>query len=487
MLASCRHRHLALTLATALLFLGIGSVTEASETGRPTETSERPNVVLIVADDLGWKDLGCYGSSFYETPHLDSLSSQGLRFTDAYSCGPNCAPTRACLMSGRYTPVHGIYTVGSGARGKSKFRRLTPPENQTVLHRDFVTLGELFRDAGYATAHFGKWHLGEPGSGGPTEQGFEKNVGGNKAGHPKSYFSPYRNPNLADGPKGENLTDRLSMEVVQFIRDHQDEAFFAYVPYYAVHTPIQAKASLTEKYRDKEATEGQSNPKYAAMVETMDTGIGTILSTLDELEIADNTLVIFTSDNGGLGGYHAAGIDGGQEITSQAPLRGGKGMLYEGGIRVPLIMRWPGKIEADATRSTIVNSVDFLPTLCAAAGITDLPPHDGRDISACFSEEGESVQRSIFWHFPGYLEAGGGRGTWRTTPGGAIREGQWKLIQFFEDDRVELYDLAQDIGEQNNLAEQHPDIRDRMLKSLQQWRQDLKAPMPTPNDGYQGR
>ncbi len=456
-----------------LLVLSLAPVATAEE--------KQPNIILIVADDLGWTDLGCFGSKYYRTPNLDKLRKQGMQFTNAYTAGPNCAPTRACLMSGLYSPRHGVYTVGSGARGREKFRKLIPAPNNTTLAPSFVTVAELLKAAGYVTAHFGKWHLGSPGKAGPKEQGFDENYGGNHSGSPRGgYFSPYRNPQLPNGPKGENLTDRLSADAVKFIQKHQKQPFFMYMAYYAVHTPIQAKADLTAKYEKRKANKYHNNPKYAAMIETMDTGIGRILDTLDELKLADDTIVIFYSDNGGVGGYRMAGVIAG-EITSQFPLRGGKGMLYEGGVRVPMIVRWPKHTPPNSTNDTPIISVDFLPTL-AEIGKTKKPKRtDGVSLVNLFKSPKAKLPRdTLYWHFPGYLQGNQKKGAWRTTPAGSIRKGHWKLLEFFETGRLELYNLKDDISQKKDLAKTNPARRDELHKLLVQWRKDTKAPMPQP-------
>ena len=439
---------------------------------------ERPNVVLIMADDLGWTDLGCFGSTYYETPHLDRLQSQGLKFTSAYTCGPNCAPTRACLISGLYTPRHGVYTVKTGARGEERFRKLIPVENNATLELKFATIAEVLKQAGYSTAHFGKWHLGDLAHAGPKQQGFDHVVDGNP-GVRGGYFSPYKNPYLSEGPRGENITDRLSDEAVQYIMKHRDESFFVYLPYHAVHSPWQGKKELVEKYKHHPPVGGHRNPTYAAMIETLDTGVGRILETLDILDLTDNTLVIFYSDNGGVGGYREAGVRGGKNITSQAPLRGGKGMLYEGGIRVPMIVRWPGVVEPGSTCDTPITSVDFLPTLAEIAGAKASKEQDG--VSFVGLLKGNAIDRdAIYWHFPGYLQASEEEGTWRTTPCGAIRSGPWKLIEFFEDGETELYNVQNDIGETKNLTDQFPEKVAELHAKLQAWRAKVQAPMPKP-------
>lgn len=432
------------------------------------EAARRPNIVFILIDDLGWRDVGFMGSTFYETPNIDRLAAQSMVFTSAYTNGPNCAPTRASLMSGQYSPRHGVYTVGSSKRGKSRFRKLVPTPNKTVLDDSIVTLAESLKAAGYATASIGKWHLGPD----PRDQGFDLNVGGNRRGSPGrgGYFSPYRNPDLKDGPEGEYLTDRLTDEALRFIEQNRARPFFLYLPHYGVHSPIQAKPELTAKYRDKPASGGQDNAKYAAMIESVDQSVGRLLKKLDELQLADNTLVVLTSDNGGVGG-----------TTSMAPLRGAKGMLYEGGVRVPLIVRWPGHAKPGSRCDAPVISIDFYPTLLeiAAAPSPD-QPLDGESLIPLLNQTGKLQRDAIYWHFPAYLQAyQGGKGHWRTTPAGAMRQGDWKLIEFFEDGRLELYNLADDPGERRDLAEQMPERTQQMREQLQAWRAKLHAPVPT--------
>ena len=455
----------------------------------PPALSAPPHIVLIVADDLGFSDLACFGSGYYRTPHLDRLAASGMKFTATYTCGPNCAPTRACLMSGQYSPRHGIYTVGSGARGQARLRKLVPAKNTTVLDSKIVTLAETLQAVGYSTAHFGKWHLGPPPTAGPRQQGFDINFGGNRTGSPRGgYFSPYRNPQLTDGPTGEHLTDRLSSEAANVIRQHvrqsSEKPLFIYLPFYAVHTPIQAKPRLAAEYAKRETAGGHKNAKYAAMVETMDAGVGRVLAALDEMRIADNTLVIFTSDNGGLGGYTSADRQLPNGITDNAPLKGGKGMLYEGGIRVPMIVRWPGHTRPGSSCPTPVITVDFYPTLAeiASASLPAGQPRDGVSITGLFRGK-DLPQRPLFWHFPGYLQAYGRRGAWRTTPAAAVRLGDWKLIEFFEDGRRELYHTGRDIGETTNLVDSEPQVAARLFELMTDWRKRIKAPMPTKKDG----
>jgi arylsulfatase A-like enzyme len=319
---------------------------------------------------------------------------------------------------------------------------------------------------------------------GPRQQGFDINFGGNRTGSPRGgYFSPYRNPQLENGPQGEHLTDRLSTEAANVIRGHvrthPNKPLFIYLPFYAVHTPIQAKPALAAEYAKLPTVAGHNNPKYAAMVETMDSGVGRVLSALDEMKITEQTLVIFTSDNGGLGGYRSANKQLPNGITDNAPLKGGKGMLYEGGIRVPMIARWPGHTRPGSITRTPVITVDFLPTLAEVAEAR-LPRKQIRDgISFVDLLDGKELpERSLFWHFPGYLEAYGRRGHWRTTPASAIRQGDWKLIEFFEDDRLELFHTGRDIGETRNLADDEPEVTKRLHALMVDWRTRVKAPMP---------
>ncbi len=461
----------------------IGTLSAADLPSRDNPApSAKPNIVLIVADDLGWTDLHCFGSGYYQTPNINRLCAQGMKFTSAYAC-PNCAPTRAQLMSGQYPPRTGVYTVASGARGRAENRKLIPVKNNTTLAPAVVTLAETLKSAGYTTSHLGKWHLGRPGVAGPREQGFDDNVGGNQTGQPAGgYFSPYHNHQLPDGPKGENLTDRLSREAVDLIRRHRAGPFFIYMPFYAVHQPLQAKPDVTRKYEQIKPIRGHHNPTYAAMIQTMDEGVGRILAALDEFQLAQRTLVIFISDNGGVGGYASIGLPNNANITDNAPLRGGKGCLYEGGVRVPMIVRWPGVTRPGAVCGTPVDVIDFYPTLVRIAGAT-LParqPLDGVDITPLF--QGHTISpRALYWHFPGYLEAYG-PGNWRTTPAGAIRDGDFKLLEFFEDHHVELYNLSDDLSEERDLAASNPEKAHELQAKLEAWRQSMHAPMPEPKE-----
>ncbi len=432
-----------------------------------------PNVVLIVADDLGWTDLACYGSDYHRTPHLDALAARGMRFTAAYA-SPNCAPTRACLMTGQYTPRHGIYTVNTGARGRAAHRRLILAETRTQLPPELPTWADLLAEAGYFLGHIGKWHLGDPPTHGPEQHGFHVNVAGFRVGTPPGgYFPPYRNPYLEDGPAEEYLTDRLVDEAIAQIHQHRKRPFVIYLPHYAPHTPIQAPPELEKDYQDRPAGQHHQHAAYAAMIDSVDQGVGRILATLKDLELDQKTVVMFYSDNGG----H-------QRFTSAHPLRGGKGMLYEGGVRVPLIVHWPGVTEPGSVCDEPVQHVDFFPTFLEIAGVESPADHpvDGLSFVPLLRSGGRGRldREAIFWHFPGYLQGYLPGQRWRTTPAAAMRAGDWKLLEFFEDGRLELYHLADDLGEQQDLSDQHPQKRDALHAKMLQWRQELNAPMPEP-------
>ena len=454
-----------------LAAVAISGCTSGACQSRGLGAGNKPNFVFILIDDLGWKDLSCMGSRYYETPNIDRLASQGVIFTSAYTNGPNCAPTRASIISGQYTPRHGVYTVGSSERGKAHLRKLIPIENKTALDPAIVTIADALKAAGYVTASIGKWHLGNGAKTGPEGQGFDINIAGNRRGSPRGYFSPYNLENLADGPEGEYLTDRLTEEALRFIKTNRNRPFFLYLPHYAVHTPIQAKKETIQKYENKKASAGQNNPTYAAMIESVDQGVGRIMDRLDQLGLTDNTVVFFFSDNGGVAG-----------ITSMNPIRGGKGMLYEGGIRVPLIVRWPGRAKKGSLCKTPVIGIDFYPTILEMAGVPEPQGHilDGVSIVPVL-KGGKSLERqAIFWHFPAYLQANyGWKGTWRTTPAGAVRSRDWKLIEFFEDGKLELYNLKNDIAEQENLAPKMPDKTRQLHQLLRNWRTSINAPVPT--------
>jgi arylsulfatase A-like enzyme len=435
--------------------------------------SRRPNIVFILADDLGWTDLGCQGSKYYETPNIDQLAMDGVRFTDGYTCGPNCQPTRAALMSGQYGPRTGVYTVGGTDRFDTSKRPLIPVENVTQLPLDRPTVADAMKKAGYATAMYGKWHLGQAGKHHPAQRGFDDAIVSMG-----KHFDFVTQPKV-DYPQGIYLADWLTDKSLEFIEKNKDRPFFLYLPHFGVHSPHEAKKELIERFKNKPAVGGHKDPTYAAMIASVDESVGRIVKKLDELKLSENTLVIFSSDNGGVGGYVEAGINAREGITSNAPLHGGKGMLYEGGIRVPWIARWPGRIQPGRTCAEPILSVDLFPTFLELAGAR---PEKGQVLDGVsftpllFGGSTRLDRKALFWHFPGYL--GSGKDIWRTTPAGAVRSGDWKLIEFFEDGKLELYNLKDDIGEKKDLAKDNTAKRDELHKLLQDWRDAVHAPMP---------
>ena len=439
--------------------------------------TNKPNVVFILADDLGYTDVACYGSKYYETPNIDRLASRGKRFTSGYTCGPNCQPTRAALMSGQYGPRTGVYTVGGINRFNWQGRPLRPVDNVTELPLDRVTLADSFKKAGYATAMFGKWHLGNSPEHHPGKRGFDEAIVSNGR-----HFDFATSPKV-DYPQGAYLADFLTDKAVDFIRRHKDESFFLYLPHFGVHSPHEAKQELIDKFKAKSPAGGHKNPTYAAMIASVDESVGRITAMLDELKLAENTLVVFASDNGGVGGYERAGVKKAGGITDNQPLRGGKGMLYEGGIRVPYIFAWPGKIEAGTTSDRPINSVDLYPTLLEING-AERPTQRLDGLSYLSELKGggaqQAARRPLFWHFPGYL--GAGEDSWRTTPVSVIRDGDWKLLEFLEDRHLELYNLRDDLSETKDLAASMPDKTKQLHGQLVAWRNEIDAPMPKPND-----
>lgn len=442
----------------------------------PLYAQQQPNIIVIMADDLGWSDLGIMGSDYYETPHIDRLASQGTLFTNAYAGAANSAPSRACFITGKYTPRHGVFTVSPADRGDKTKRKLLSSSNNEDVDASFVTVAEALQQLGYNCAHIGKWHLGDDKAGtGPLSQGFNLNIGGDRSGSPYSYFFPYCNKSkskchvgLDQGRCGEYLTDRLSEESIRFISDHHkgNKPFFLYLAHYAVHKPLKAPDNLIDKYSKKKAGKHHQNPVYAAMIESLDQSVGKICHALDSLKITDNTLLVFCSDNGGS-----------EPVTDNYPLRGGKGMPYEGGIRVPLIMKWPGKIPQKAVSNIPVTSVDLYPTLISAANGMPSFDLDGENILLLSKAK---VDRPLFWHFPAYLESYE-RSTdcpFRATPYSIIRLQNWKLIYYYEDQSVELFDLQKDSCEKQDLSKQNPTKRKELYSKLMSWLKETKAPIP---------
>ena len=447
-----------------------------------------PNFVFILVDDLGWADCGCYGSTFHETPNIDALAKRGVRFTNAYAAAPVCTATRASIMTGKW-PAR-LHNTGANLppipapdgrypspdRKGPPWAELVVPRPNGILHLGEVTIAEALKSHGYATASIGKWHLGEEAEY-PEYQGFDFNVGGFNKGSTSSHFSPYGIPTLADGPEGEYLADRLTREAESFIEQHRDAPFFLYLSHYAVHTPIEAKEGYVEYFEPKaDPDEGQRNPEYAAMIRSVDDSVGRIAAKLEALDIAENTVVIVMSDNGGM-----PCTPGDELLTSNAPLRAGKGSLYEGGIRTPMIVVWPGETQQGGTCDTAVSSVDFYPTMLEMAGLADVPRHESDGISFVPALKGETLARdTLFWHFPSYVK---GFPEYFTSPCAAIRQGDLKLIKFFEG-RAELYDLAADLGETNDLADVRPEAARTMEAELDAWLEEIQAQMPVPNPAY---
>jgi arylsulfatase A-like enzyme len=456
--------------------------------------STKPNIIFILADDLGWTDTATYGSRYYETPNIDRMAAQGMKFTAYHHC-QNCQPTRAALMSGQYPPRTGVYTVGSINRFNWQSRPLRPVDNVTSLPLDRITIAQSLKKAGYATAMFGKWHLGEDAKHHPSARGFDEAIVTN-GGH----FNFKTDPKT-DYSKEQYLADFLTDRAEDFIRRKKDGPFFLYLPHFAVHSPFQAREDDKQRFAGKEAVGGHQDPTYAAMIYAVDRSVGRITALLDELRIADNTVLVFSSDNGGVGGYGRpdglirdpghegktkrgkgkAGDDIG-DITDNTPLRSGKGSLYEGGTRVPFIVRWPGVVKEGSTCSAPAIHVDVYPTLLEITGASppENQPLDGESLVPLFKDGNSPLKRpAIFQHCPGYLGSGPGR--WRTTPVGTIQAGDWKLMEYFEDQRLELYNLREDIGETNNLASKMPEKAQELRSMMVAWRKEVGAIMPVPN------
>ncbi len=446
--------------------------------GAFAQEKKRPNIVYILADDLGWTDVACNGGTYYETPNIDKLASEGMRFTSGYAAAPNCQPSRAALMSGEYEPRTGVYTVGNINRFAWQTRPLRPVDNVTQLPLDKITLAQALKDNGYATGMFGKWHLGMDDAHFPSKRGFDEAI--ESSGR---HFDFETHPHV-DVPKGTYLADWLTDRSVEFIKKHKDEPFFMYLPHFGVHAPHQAKQEYIEKFRKKQGVGGHNNPIYAAMIYSVDESVGRIMKTLDELGLADNTLVVFTSDNGGVGGYIREGLHRANDVTDNAPLRGGKGMLYEGGVREPFVFRFPGKIPAGTVSDEPIINLDMYPTFLELTGSKKPEGYllDGVSIMSVLTSKGDAKlgRDALYWHFPGYL--GAGPNEWRTTPAGSIRSGDWKLIEFFETGKLELYNLKDDLSETKDLSKEKPEITKELHDKLVAWRKDTGAKMPTKNE-----
>jgi arylsulfatase A-like enzyme len=451
-----------------------------------TVHAERPNFVFFLVDDLGYMDIGANNpNTFYETPNVNRLAKQGMRFTNGYAANPVCSPTRYSIMTGKYPSRVDATNFFSGKRPG---RFLPAPLNDKMPLSE-TTLAEALKEAGYQTAFLGKWHLGPTEEYWPKAQGFDINVGGHNRGSPPGgYFAPYKNPRLSNGPKGEHLTKRLTDEALIILDQFQEEPFLLYLSFYTVHTPLQAPKELVEKYKQKAQRLGlldktefadeeqnlptdrprkvrilQKHATYAAMVESMDTHVGRVLNKLKGLGLSKNTVVCFMSDNGGLSTSEGS-------PTSNLPLRGGKGWLYEGGIREPFLIKWPGGAEPGSVCDTPVISCDFYPTILDIAGLPTKPKQhlDGVSLVPLLKQTGSLTRDTLYWHYPHYSNQGG-------MPGGAIRIGNYKLIERFEDGRVHLYNLKDDIGERNDLAAQNPGMVNAMRAGLHRWYKDVDA------------
>ncbi len=466
--------------AAALAVPGCASINQQAA----RKPNKKLNFVFILIDDLGWTDVGCYGSSFYETPNIDKLASEGMLFTEAYAACPVCSPTRASILAGKYPARLGITQWIGGSNEPTEYRHYMPLEE--------VTVAEALKSAGYATGFVGKWHLGSKDYY-PQHQGFDINIGGDYSGAPPTYFYPYKKRNRAleemppGGEEGEYLTDRLTDESLKFVEANKDRPFLLYLSHYAVHTPIESKPALTNKYKTKAerlpASEGprfvpvygryktrqvQDNPAYAGMVQSVDESVGRVMKKLEELGLADNTVVIFMSDNGGLSTVPREGP------TSNLPLRAGKGWLYEGGIREPMIIKWPGVVKPRSVCSEPVTSTDFYPTMLEMTGLPLMPKQhiDGESLVHLLKGRGKLNRKAIYWHYPHYHGSG-------NRPSGAVRAGDYKLIEWYEDNSVELYNLRDDLSEKHDLAAKMPKKAAELRRMLHKWRKQTNAKMPT--------
>ncbi len=427
---------------------------------------EKPNIVIFLVDDYGWKDLSCYGSRYYETPAVDKLAQNGVRFTNAYSACTVCSPTRAALMTGKY-PAR-LHLTDWIAGHKKANPILNIPDWTMFLPTEEITIAEILKEHGYRTASIGKWHLGEDSIYWPENQGFDLNVGGYFKGQPNSYFSPYKNPRMKDGPAGEYITDRLTEESIGFIRENKEKPFFLYLPHYAVHTPFQAKKELIEKYKAKtDPDNAKPNPVYAAMVESMDQSMGKILEELAKLKLTSKTYIFFMSDNGGLR----------PQATTNYPLREGKGTAYEGGTRTPLIVSGPkipkGKIVNDPaiTMDVVSTILDLVNISKQGAGM------DGESLLPAINGQKTKADRPLFWHYPHYHTQG-------ATPYSAVRLSKWKYYLFYEDNHTELYDLEVDLSEKNDISAQNPEKMKEFNQLLKNWLKEVNAQLPVPNTGF---
>lgn len=450
-----------------LCAFGVALFLLQSAVGNPQ--SEMPNILYINADDLGVMDVG-YNCPAFRTPNIDRLASESMVFENGYAPAANCAPSRACVHSGQWGARHGVYTVGSSERGKSQYRKLVPVKNTTQLPPEVYTLAEALKDGGYRTIHLGKYHIGED----PLQDGFDVNIGGDHSGSPAGgYFSPWKKGSMkAWSDKVPPKTHRIDIfvkEAIRFMEAHKDEPMFIDFSPYMVHSPHQAVPEYVDHYKDSGL-----NATYASMVEKLDEAVGKLLDALDEKGLAQNTLVVFCSDNGGIAAVH-----------TQKPFRAGKGSYYEGGVRVPMLMRWPGKIKPGSRCGEAVNSLDFYPTFMEVAGLEKPAGLDGVSLLPLMTGSRDWKPVPQFWHFPIYLQAYKGElddardPLFRTRPGSILRLGKWKLHEYFEDGALELYDLEQDVGERRDLSKSHPEKTAELYRVLKEWRSRINAPVPS--------
>ncbi len=457
------------------------------------KTKKQPNILFILVDDLGHKDLSVTGSSFYETPNIDRIAKQGMMFTQGYAASRVCSPSRASIVSGKFTARHGITdwigaAYGEQWRALNRHDKLLPADYTERLPLEYMTLPETLRENGYKTFFAGKWHLGNEGSY-PEDHGFDINVAGWDKGSPMGgYFAPYKNPKIQDGPNGENLSSRLAQETANFIEAHKDSTFFAFLSFYAVHGPIQTNEVKWAKYRQKAEKAGiaeqgfemervlpirttQDNPVYGGLVETMDDAVGIVLNKLKELGIEENTIVVFTSDNGGVS-------SGDNFSTSNLPLRGGKGYQWEGGTREPFFIKVPWLLSKGTKNNTPVINTDFYPTLLELAGIALKPTEHMDGVSLVPLLKGATIpERPLYWHYPHYGNQGG-------NPSSVIRLGDWKLIHYWEDGHEELYNLKHDEVERNDVASQEIETKEKLSKQLLGWLKEVNARIPLPDPAY---
>ncbi|MEM1136283.1 MAG: sulfatase [Bacteroidota bacterium] len=479
---------------SVLLLFVLITITSCQNSQKPEEIKKRPNVLFILVDDMGHADLSVTGSKFYETPNIDRIANEGFMFTQGYAASRVCSPSRASIMLGKATARHGITDwigakSGTDWRKQNRYDKLLPAEYTHVLPIEDITLPEAMKKAGYTTFFAGKWHLGGEGSF-PEDHGFDYNIGGHHRGSPPGgFFAPFKNPKMTDKEAGENLSIRLATETAAFIESHKDSAFFAFLSFYAVHAPIQTTEAKWQKYRQKAEESGiaetgykmervlpirqvQDNPIYAGLVETTDEAVGIVLNQLDQLGLAENTIVIFTSDNGGVS-------SGDNFSTSNLPLRGGKGYQWEGGIREPYFIKVPWLERKVTAFNTPVIGMDFYPTILDLVEIPLLPSQHSDGVSLFPLMQGKTIEeRPLFWHYPHYGNQGG-------EPSSIIRAGNWKLIHYWEDGRDELYNLATDVAEQKDVVLENTEIATTLREKLEKWLEEMKANYPSPDPEYQ--